>query len=112
MKQCKVKLMFKRAGTVRFDFTLIELLVVVAIIAILAGLLLPALNSARETAQGTRCKNNLRQVGLSFAQYDSDANGWIPGIDWCYSKGDPFIIICNIWTNNSIERTGSFSQQH
>ena len=88
MKQRKKKPMFKR-----FGFTLIELLVVIAIIAILAGLLLPALNSARESARSTRCKSNLRQVGLSFAQYESDFNGWMPGDSYCYSKGDPGGII-------------------
>lgn len=61
-------------------FTLIELLVVVAIIAILAGLLLPALSRGKETAQKARCGNNLKQLMLGVTMYDSDHDNHFPGV--------------------------------
>jgi len=70
---CPFNCRCRRAG-----FTLIELLVVIAILALLIGILLPALNQARHQARRTACAANLRQVGVAIHLYSEDFDGSIP----------------------------------
>ena len=62
-------------------FTLIELLVVISIIALLVGILLPALGAARRTARTAVCLSNLRNAGQAMATYGADQRDWIPGLN-------------------------------
>ena len=94
-------------GRLRRGFTLIELLVVVAIIAILAAMLLPALSAAREKARRSNCMGNMKQIALGLGAYTGDYAGYMASwagwrdnaANWCAPGTTPTVDNCNSASN-------------
>ncbi|HWF20065.1 MAG TPA: type II secretion system protein [Verrucomicrobiae bacterium] len=97
------RLLLVTNGSGSFAFTLVELLVVIAIIAILASLLLPALNKSKVQAEGIACNNNIRQLSIAWSLYADDNDDLLVN-----NYGKPQTLLTrNTWANNVESWTNS-----
>jgi prepilin-type processing-associated H-X9-DG protein/prepilin-type N-terminal cleavage/methylation domain-containing protein len=90
-------------GGAKRAFTIIELLVVIAIISILAGMLLPALGSARVEARSAMCISNLKNIGVAFAMYTNANNGLYPSVRWKTGVGTRWITAIAPYLGGGVE---------
>jgi prepilin-type N-terminal cleavage/methylation domain-containing protein/prepilin-type processing-associated H-X9-DG protein len=91
--------------TVRKGFTLIELLVVIAVIAVLMGILMPALSAVREQGRRTQCGQNEKNTGLGLFLYANDYNGNLP-----LNEVDRWLFDVSYWTTDIILASGGFDR--